>query len=201
MDLVTQYLFSMKRIATFIILFCSMPALCQAESVYVSDMLRVGVRAVPDNSQPAHGVVVSGMKLDVLEHMNGYIKIRSEKGVEGWIRDAYVMRDKPAKVSLLELQAAQANLQARLAQQDKLLKDENARSASLEAELAQLKASNQRLQVSKAMAGNELANAETRDYTLYTYALSIVLLVTGGFVAGFRWQRKQAMKQFGGLQV
>lgn len=167
--------------------------------MYVGDVLRVGVRAEPDNSQPAHGVVVSGMKLDVLEHKGGYIKVRSVKGVQGWIRDVYVTNDKPAKLKLVELQAEQAALQARVVEQDKRIKNESSKASSLEAELVQLKSSNRRLEARNSLVNNEIAHSKPVGFLLY--ALWIIMLVVVGFAIGYSWQRKQAMKQFGGLQV
>ena len=62
-----------------------------AESVYVSDNLRVGVRPEPDNGYAPVGVVTTGMKLDVLERKEGYLKVRTDTDLVGWIKDIYVI--------------------------------------------------------------------------------------------------------------
>lgn len=198
MDFVTLF-YIMKRHAIFILLFFALPALCHAESAYVSDVLRVGVRDVPDNTQPAHGVVVSGMKLEVLERSGGYIKIRTDKGVQGWIRETYVTNKIPAVLELDDLQTKQATLRAKLAEQDKLLKSETEKVTSLEAELAKLKTLNQHLKSTNSSVNSALADTKAVGYLLY--AIWIIMFVVMGFVAGYLWHRRQAMKQFGGLQI
>jgi uncharacterized protein YgiM (DUF1202 family) len=195
MDLVSP----MLRIATITLLIWTIPIPCLAESVYVGDTLRVGVRAEPDNTSAAHGVVVTGMQLEVQERAHGYLKIRSEGGVEGWIKDSYVTSEKPAKLELSAAQAEQAKLQTQLAEQNKLLKDANAKSAVLAAELQKLTATNTELRTRL----NETTQGKTTQVTWLYFGYMLVLLVLGcgGFVAGVVWHRKQAMKRLGGLRV
>ena len=191
--------FNMLRIATFTLLFWSLPLISQAETVYVNDSLRVGVRAEPNNSVAPHGVVVTGMRLEVLEHADGYIKIRNESGVEGWIKDVYVSPDKPAKLELAEAQAEQAKLQAQLARQDKIIKDENTKTASLSAELDKLRSINGDLQSRLDASRTNKTHGKNLGYILY--AVWLAILGVGGFFAGVFWHRKQAMKRLGGLRV
>ena len=74
----------MKQLVLVAFLMLSIP-LAGAETVYVTDNLRIGVRPEPDNNAPPVGVVISGMKLEVLKRSDDYVKIRSSEGVEGWI--------------------------------------------------------------------------------------------------------------------
>lgn len=199
MDLSKPHLSIMIRITTLILLAWSIPFVSHAETVYVNDSLRVGVRSEPNNSVAPHGVVVTGMQLEVLEHTGGYIRIRSASGVEGWIRDAYVSPDKPAKLKLAALQAEQAKLTAQLASQDKQLKDENTRATAMSTELEKLKTTNRELQSRLAATSTAKASDKTIGYILY--AAWLALLGIGGFIAGVVWHRKQAMKRLGGLRV
>ena len=145
MDLVKYQVLIMLRIATLMLLVWSIPVVTLAETVYVSGNLRVGVRAEPNNSTAPHGVVITGMRLEVLEHANGYIKIRNESGVEGWIKSNYATTEKPAKLDLIALKAEQVKLQTQLAKQDKFIKDANAKSAALSEELQRLQTTNSEL--------------------------------------------------------
>lgn len=189
----------MFRIATFILILCSIPFLSLAETVYVSDSLRVGVRSEPNNTVPPHGVVVTGMQLEVLERAHGYIKIRNGKGVEGWIKDVYVTTDKPAKLELSDMQKEQATLQSKLAEQEKRIKDNNARTGALSAELDKLKSENRRLQTQVKVTVSDTKDNQTVGYLLY--AAWLVMVAVAGFVAGAVWHRRQAMKRLGGLRV
>lgn len=189
----------MLRIATLTLLLWSIPLLGQAETVYVSDNLRVGVRSEPNNSVAPHGVVITGMQLEVLEHAHGFIRIRNENGVEGWIKDVYVTPDKPAKLMLNDLQTEQAKLRSQLSKQEKILKDENSKSVAMSAELEKLKTTNSKLQARLSATTSDQMSDRTVGYLLYAAWLAI--LGVGGFVAGVVWQRKQAMKRLGGLRV
>jgi SH3 domain protein len=177
----------------------SLPLLAVAETVYVNDTLRVGVRAEPSNTIAPHGVVITGMQLEVLEHSDGYIKIHSENGVEGWIKEIYVTATKPAKLELAQLKVEYAKLQAQLAKQEALVKATDASSDSLADELQNLKDLNIELRTRLAQANTGRHYNSTTLYIIYSAAL--VLLGAGGFVAGIMWYRKRAMKRLGGLRV
>jgi len=199
MDLATRHLLIMIRIVTLTLLFWAIPFSGHAETVYVNDSLRVGVRSEPNNTVTPHGVVVTGMRLDVLERADGYIKIRNDNGVEGWIRDVYVSPDKPAKLELAELQSEQAKLQEKLARQDQMIKKENAKSADMSAELARLKSANRELHTRPSTDTTDKTSDQTVGYIFYVAWL--MLLGVGGFIAGTLWHRKQTMKRLGGLRV
>ena len=188
----------MIRIATLIFLFL-FTSLCLAETVYVNDTLRVGVRAEANSDGAPYAVVVTGMRLEVLDRANGYVKIRSDKGVQGWIKDDYVTASKPAKLELSDLQTEQQQLQAKLAEQDTALKEESAKSAAMSTEIKKLKTENSQLhaRLSSSMADN----TSNRSVGYLLYVIWLILLAVGGFVAGVLWYRKQAMKRLGCLRV
>lgn len=186
----------MLRIATFTLLLWSIPLLSLAETVYVSDNLRVGVRSAPNNNIAPHGVVITGMRLEILKHAGRYIKIRNDKGVEGWIKDTYVTPDKPAKLLLQALQAEQAKLRAQLSQQRNTIKDATSKAAAMSVEVASLKTANSELQSHLRSAMSDTGRNKTVGYVLY--AAWLVMLGVAGFVVGVIWQRKQAMKRLGG---
>ena len=165
----------MLRIATLALLVWSIPVHSLAETVYVSDSLRVGVRAEPDNSISPHGVVVTGMQLEVLERANGFIKIHSEGGVEGWIKDSYVTTTKPAKLELTAVRAEQAKLQMQLANQDKLLKDATTKAAALSAELQSTKTSNTELRARLTETTKGKTSHANQMYIGYVVLLLVLL--------------------------
>ena len=199
MDLFELFMLNTLRISSLTLLVWSIPVLSLAETVYVSDNLRVGVRAEPNNSIAPHGVVITGMSLEVLERSNGFIKIRNASGVEGWIKDSYTSAEKPAKLELTAVQAEQAKLQTQLATQDKLLRDANAKSEALTAKLKTLTTANSELRQQLAETKQGETAQASRIYI--GYLVLLLVLVGGGFVAGVVWHRQQAMKRLGGLRV
>ena len=199
MDLVKRSMLIKLQIATLTLLIWSIPVLGLAETVYVGDSLRVGVRAEPNNGVAPHGVVITGMQLEVLERANGFIKIRNASGVEGWIKNSYVTTEKPAKLVLADVQAEQATLQTRLAKQDKLLKDATAKTVAMSSEMEKLKTANTQLREQLAESSKGNTSQATRLYL--GYVVLLLALVVGGFAAGVVWHRKLAMRRLGGLRV
>lgn len=189
----------MLRIVFFIVLACWLPTLASAETVYVNDSLRVGVRTEPGNSMVPHGVVTTGMQLEVLERSDGYVKIRNEAGLAGWIKDIYITSEKPAKLELARLAEEHAKLQAKLAKQGDLDKAASARTAALTAEIAALNTTNAELNEQLA----QTSSSESINMTLRFGSLLVLVLVATaiGFVGGVNWYRRQAMRRLGGLRV
>lgn len=169
-----------------------------AETVYVNDILRVGVRDTPTSSGVPHAVVITGMRLQVLEHSGAYIKIRSDKGVEGWIKSTYVTPNKPATLQLADLQAQQKKLEAKLTSQAKLIEQGDAKAKAMSQELQKLKQGNARLH--KRLGVVRQTRSQRDDHYL-AIGGGLILLTIGGFVAGAAWHRKMAMRRLGGLRV
>ena len=186
-----------SRIA-LVCLFLILTVRAYAETVYVQDSLRIGVRTQPGNSATPIGVVVTGMQLEVIEHSGDYVKIRTDKGLEGWIKESYVATDVPAVIQLEALQKEYAELKARVGKHDDLLKSSELTNQSLSKELDEARNLNTelRLQLSKATQ----QDTESGAMTLWLI-LSYLLIAGLGVAAGIFWHRRQAMKRLGGLRV
>jgi SH3 domain protein len=105
-------IFSSNNFIRIILLFLCITCapLIQAESVYVDDRLRVGVRKETGNRVAPHAIVYTGMKLEILEEAGNFIRIKTEKGIEGWIKKTYVTPERPAKELLAELKKSHDKL-------------------------------------------------------------------------------------------
>jgi SH3 domain protein len=186
-----------SRIAiTFTFLVLSVSVL--AETVYVQDSLRIGVRTEPGNNATPIGVVVTGMRLDVLDRNNDYVKIRTEKGLEGWIKESYVAKDVPAIIQLEELQKEYSQFKSRVGKHDELLKSSEIANKSLSTELEELKTSNAELQ--RELVSVKATHSQSAGPYVWLI-LSYVLIAVLGVAAGIAWHRRQAMKRLGGLRV
>ena len=107
----SNYLLS--TIISLILVSCSL-TVNAAEYVYISDNLRVGVRTEPVSGVPPISVVFTGMRLKVHEREEGYVKITTDKGVTGWIKDIYVTKKAPAIIQLNTLRKKYDNLKKEL---------------------------------------------------------------------------------------
>ncbi len=107
--------FSSKNFTRIVLLFLFAIHLsaAQAETVYVDDRLRVGVRKETGNRIAPHAIVHTGMKLEILEEDGNFIRIKTEKGIEGWIKKTYVTPDRPAKDLLTKLRKSHNELKNR----------------------------------------------------------------------------------------
>ena len=172
-------------------------SLAQAASVYVSDNLRVGVRPEPNSNIAPIGVVLTGMKLEVLERRENYIKIRTEKNLVGWIKSIYVVDEAPAVIQLTQLkqrhQAAQKQINE-LQESLKLLEKSN---LQLNEQVDTLKADRSRLQLQIARGDIPAQPGQSRWGWWLLLALIGALVV---FFAGVFWHRQQTMKRLGGLR-
>ncbi|MBD3669667.1 MAG: TIGR04211 family SH3 domain-containing protein [Gammaproteobacteria bacterium] len=172
-----------------------------AETVFVDDNLRVGVRPEPDNSYSPISVVVSGMVLEVLERKGNYMRIRTPSGVEGWVSSSYVTKKKPAQILLEEAR-----------EEEKAL---NERIEDLTARIEELSQSQTRLQ--QTIRKLETENAELKDQMNETIRLEsllsggatpwwqnliiLILLILGAFGGGVLWYKRHLAKKLGGLSI
>ena len=168
-----------------------------AEYIYISDNLRVGVRTEPAVSTPSISVVSTGMRLKVEARTEGYIKITTDKGITGWIKDIYATKEAPAIIQLNNFRA----------KYDKLAKE---RGKDLEVS-AKLKKANKalneqinELKLERREWENERINllaGQNEGSSWYYWLAGIVILLLCCFIAGALWYRTQAMKRLGGLRV
>ncbi len=74
-----------------------------AEVQYVSDMLIISVREGQNPEDPAVGYLPSATPVDVLEETDELMRIRTDGGLEGWVRKKFIVADKPKAIVIQEL--------------------------------------------------------------------------------------------------
>lgn len=192
-----------QRFYTIILVLCGLLSCfstVSAKSVYVGDNLRVGVREAPSSHAPPFSVVLTGMKLKVLDKQPGFLKIETDKGVSGWVKDIYVTDTAPAKIQMetlkRELQENKVLLQD-LEETAKILEMSN---RGLLEEIDVLKQERSRLQLEKARS-DYLLNEDDNSQLWWWLSLGMLLLSAASFTSGMIWYRQQTMKRLGGLRV
>jgi SH3 domain protein len=90
-----------------------MSGLAQAETRYVSDRLEIQMRTGKGTQFKILRMLPSGTALEVLEvdQQNGYSRVRSPGGVEGWVLSRYLMKGKAARDRLAEAEKKLARLE------------------------------------------------------------------------------------------
>ena len=168
----------------------------RAETAYVSDTLRVGVRPAPDSHAAPTGVIKTGMRLEMLESRNGYVRVKTKEGLEGWVKDTYIVKEPPAMITLQALQQRQGKLEGKhktLEENNQVLQEAN---RVLNQRLDQLSAERAQWQLAQARAtlGNKKAS-------WIWWLLGILMIAGAGFYSGISWYRHTVMKRLGGLRV
>ena len=190
---ISRYFLSL--IISVMILSCSL-TVNAAEYVYISDNLRVGVRTEPVSSEPPISVVFTGMRLEVHEKVDGYVKITTDKGVSGWIKDIYVTKKAPAIIQLNSLQLKYDKLKKELSQGSDTTDVLEKANLALNEQVNELKA--ERREWSRERA--KVIASQYKESSWY-WIIEVLVLVVLSFVAGIYWYKMQVMKRLGGLRV
>ena len=169
-----------------------------AETVYVSDSLRVGVRAEPDNAYAPVGVVKTGMKLEVLESQQGYLKIKTNDGLTGWIKKIYVIEEAPAVTRLKQMQTQNDELAAQTNELQATISTLKNTNVSLTGQVEDLKEDRSRLQLLQAKSNSSQHEGKT---AWYSWLVALVFVAAGSFFGGMQWCRYQTTKRLGGLRL
>jgi len=168
----------------------------RAETAYVTDTLRVGVRPTPDSHAMPTGVIKTGMRLQLLESSNGYARIKTEDDLEGWVKDSYIVTTPPAMITLQKLQQQQGALEGKLKtleENNQVLQEAN---QVLNQRLDQLSTERAQWQLSQARA-----NLADEDVSWFWWLLGFLMIAGAGFYSGITWYRQAVMKRLGGLRI
>jgi SH3 domain protein len=187
----------MNRVAFLALLAGLTIATAQAETVYVDDTLRVGVRNNPGNTETPIEVITSGASLEVLERTKGYLRVRTGSGAEGWVSSVYVTSEPPARTLLEQAKKDNARLQdeLRVLRGNDVSKD----GQRVTGELENLRKQNAELQARVDASAGQAAEGVQSSWILRS-AIMIGLLLLG-FVLGKRHERERVASRFNGLQL
>ena len=144
------------------ILFCLflLAAQAAAETRYVSDQLIIALRNAPDADSAVITTLKSDTPVQVLEDNGRFLKVRTEKGEEGYVLSQYITASRPKSLELDRLQQENQQLQSKLSQ---LQKAQTASSSELEQARQQQEALNKDLQAKLAAAETELASSKRQS--------------------------------------
>lgn len=184
-----------------------LPLAALAETAYVTDNLRLGLHQAPDTSDRAFRMLESGQELEIVSRNQNYANIRLPDGVEGYVRTAYLVFEKPAKLIVAETQAENEKLQKEL---ERAKAEFAAPAATIESLKQQLADKDAALQTSSDR-NSELA-AENEDYldryAQFKYSLpykwvggAMFVCALVGFLLGLWWADYQSRKRHGGIRI
>jgi len=115
----------------YIILIFTISA--QAESMYVTDLIKVDLRTGPSIGHKIIKMVESGEKIELIEPGQDWSLVRLNDGKEGWILNRYMISDETSKIKLVQLESEHSTLKAKvnsIFEENSELKTENKKLGS-----------------------------------------------------------------------
>ena len=97
-----------ESILLAVILFGATTA--QAETVYVTDELRLGVHEAADTNDQPFTYAISGDALEVISWARPFVRVRLKDGTEGWVRAAFLVDEEPARSRIVRVEAERDQL-------------------------------------------------------------------------------------------
>jgi SH3 domain protein len=192
-------------IAVIIAILLPMPAL--AETGYVTDNLRLGLHQAEDTSDRAFRTLDSGQELEIISRDRNYANVRMPDGTVGYVKAAYLVFDKPAKLIVEEVQAANEALKQELESNKAAFAAPAATIESLRSELAKSRALEKTAAANVAELTAQVDQLRGRqDQFKYSMPVTWVggamfVCLLGGFLAGLWWVDRASRKRHGGIRI
>ena len=192
---------------TMLLVLMALPLTAAAETAYVTDNLHLGLHRAADTSDRAFRTLESGQALEVLTRDRYYAQVRLPDGSVGYVKAAYLVSDKPAKLIVAETRAEQARLEQEIA----TLREQFAGPAETISALEQMVAEQKSVidenlaRVAELLERNETyaKRAEQYQYSLPMRWVGAALAVClfAGFMGGWWWLDYRSRRRHGGMRI
>lgn len=180
----------------------------QAETVYVAERLRIGLRAEVVETSAVVKTVETGTPLEIVERFDKLVRVRDPQGTEGWIEARFLTPDPPARLQLAKLQEDLARSRAQATEAQAQLKKAQSAFAEQTNKIKELeKAAGDRPPpvppAPVVVKPPPVIPAAAHDGFRLSYPwLGISFAMLGvGFAAGVRWLRESIRKRSGGMYL
>lgn len=186
---------------------CGFVGSALAETVYVTDILRLGIHQAADTSDRPFETLVSGEPLEMLERTTNFARVRTAEGREGWVKSAYLVEEKPAQARVQELETELSALRAEAGQARAARAAAEQEAHRLGARAAADTSSAEAIKdtLARLQSENERYEARLESYrgSLPLAWVLAALLVAGGagFAAGLWWLDALIRRRHGGFRV
>ncbi|MDP6617060.1 MAG: hypothetical protein QF790_07855 [Gammaproteobacteria bacterium] len=179
----------------------------RAETMFVTDMLQLELYATAEMTGMPLRKLKSGDRLEILESSGRTAHVQLESGESGWVKSLYLQTDEPARTRINKLEDTNASLEKTVTKLRAQLGDQQDRVAELEsirddtdsqaaAEAEELK----RLRIENTDMEESLT-AYSSSVPLGWVAAFLVLILAGGFAAGWYWFDTRSRARHGGYRI
>lgn len=184
-----------------------LPVAAMAETAYVTDNLRLGLHRAEDTSDRAFRTLESGQSVEILARDRNYAHVQLPDGVQGYLKAAYLVFEKPAKLIVAEIQAENARLAKDLEESKQAYAGPAAIIDSLENDVAQHKVALEEssARIEALMAENDRFRSRQTGYKYslpfawVAGALGVCLLT--GFLLGLWLVDYRSRQRHGGIRI
>ncbi|HEY5682763.1 MAG TPA: TIGR04211 family SH3 domain-containing protein [Sulfuricaulis sp.] len=186
----------------------------QAETVYIAERIRIGLRAEIPETSAVVKTVDTGTPLEIIERFDKLTRVRDPQGAEGWVETRYLSSEPPTRLQYAKLQNELAasrsqvdDAQAKLKKAQATLAEQAVKIKELEKNLAERPApapppvSPPAVPVAAKSPPVKPTTTDTGFRFSYLW-LGISFAMLGiGFAAGIRWLRESIRKRSGGMYL
>ena len=190
-----------------VVILTLLPLAAVAETAYVTDNLRLGLHQSENTSDRAFRMLDSGQALEVLYRDGNYANVQLPDGMQGFVKAAYLVTEKPARLIVAETIAERDALRDELNATREALAEPAAAIAALETEKQELSASlaSAQSQVADLQQQNESLGGLQERYKgslpLSWVAVALAVVLIAGFLLGNWWVDHRIRKRHGGIRI
>ena len=183
------------------------PLLAAADTAYVTDNLRLGLHNAEDTSDRAFRILESGQPMEILIRAGNYANVRLPDGTEGWVKTAYLVSDKPAKLIVAETMQERDALAAELEETRAAFAEPAATIENLQSETSDLTARLETAQteiatLQEANASIDALKARYKGSLPLTWVGgALVVMLVLGFLGGLWFTDHRSRKRHGGIRI
>jgi SH3 domain protein len=195
------------RFTIWLALWVALPVAALAETAYVTDNLRLGLHEAADTSGRAFRSLESGQTVEILSRDRNYAHVQLPDGVQGYLKAAYLVFEKPAKLIVSETQAANDKLAQELADTKQAFAGPAATIDALEDDVVQYKTTLDEINA-KVEDLTEENEKFRRRQSGYKYSMpfpwvasALGVAVLAGFLLGLWIIDYRSRKRHGGIRI
>ena len=184
-----------------------LPLVAAAETAYVTDNLRLGLHQAEDTSDRAFRFLESGQPMEILIQGGNYANVRLPDGTEGWVKTAYLVDEKPAKLIVAETIAERDALTAELEQAKQAFAEPAATIDSLKNDAANLASKLESAEAQVTELQDEVASIQGMkeryrgSVPLSWVGGAIIVCLIAGLLFGLWWADYRSRKRHGGIRI
>lgn len=196
------------------ILLLFIPVGSIAETIYVTDVLKLKLRATASNDAQVVTNLSSGDKLTVLEKQKRYTRVKTNDGKVGWVQSWFLTDKIPATFLVNDLTKEKQTLLSQLTKAETKLKNFDSETAkeneqlnnsvaTLSNKINSLTTTRNELEEKLDNQASKLAKYEFAEkYNINLIILLFFLIAfSAGFVSSRIWMRVQERKRLWGYQL